>query len=359
MTKTISTIQDINIDWLNSALEGIDEFKEDPIKDLKVNEMGEGIGQLGQFALLKILRESGNETKIFAKAQTPNKDMDDLARDYLIYSREVKFYKDLAPKVDVKTPHPYYVEFNEKENKVILLLEFMDGWHTPDQISGATEEEIFKAIEGLVSINSSYWGETNQVEWLPDMLDDYMYKAKDDIITHQPEFLERYEHIMTSSRKEDLNKISKFYPTLAEILSQEPLTLTHFDYRVENIFFSHDMEKIAVIDWQLVMKNVPGYDLAYLLFSNTDIDLRRNIFDECCKTFLSGLKARNLDLSHDKLHKNMMYSLMAQTIIPVNGGANFDLENQRSRKLFEVIADRMFSAIEDYDATSYIEEQWK
>ena len=50
----------------------------------------------------------------------------------------------------------------------------------------------------------------------------------------------------------------------------------------------------------------------------------------------------------------MMYSLMAQTIVPVNGGANFDLENQRSRKLFEVIADRMFSAIEDYDATSYI-----
>ena len=115
------------------------------------------------------------------------------------------------------------------------------------------------------------------------------------------------------------------------------------------------MEKIAVIDWQLVMKNLPGYDLAYLLFSNTDIELRRNIFEECCKRYLLGLKGRDLHLSHDELHKNMMYSLMAQAIVPVNGGANFDLENQRSRKLFEVIADRMFSAIEDYDATSYIE----
>ena len=84
MTKTINTIQDINIDWLHSALEGIDEFKEDPIKDLKVNEMGEGIGQLGQFAMWKILRESGNETKSVAKAKTPKADMDDLARDYLI-----------------------------------------------------------------------------------------------------------------------------------------------------------------------------------------------------------------------------------------------------------------------------------
>ena len=57
MTKTIETIEDINIDWLNSAIEGIDEFDNDPVKELKVNAMGEGIGQLGQFALLKLLRE--------------------------------------------------------------------------------------------------------------------------------------------------------------------------------------------------------------------------------------------------------------------------------------------------------------
>ena len=73
----------------NSALEGIDEFKEDPIKDLKVNEMGEGIGQLGQFALLKILRESGNETKIFAKAQTPNEDIDEASRAYPLSGAKV------------------------------------------------------------------------------------------------------------------------------------------------------------------------------------------------------------------------------------------------------------------------------
>ena len=163
MTKTIDTIEDINIDWLNSAIEGIDEFDNDPVKELKVNAMGEGIGQLGQFALLKLLRESGKVTNIFAKAQTPNEDMDDLARDYLVYAREVKFYKDLASKVDVRTPHPYYVEFNEKENKVILLLEFMDGWHTPDQISGASEEEIFKAIEGLISIKAVFGAK--QVKW--------------------------------------------------------------------------------------------------------------------------------------------------------------------------------------------------
>ena len=45
MTKTIDTIEDININWLNSAIEGIEEFDNDPVKELKVNAMGEGIGQ--------------------------------------------------------------------------------------------------------------------------------------------------------------------------------------------------------------------------------------------------------------------------------------------------------------------------
>ena len=64
-----------------------------------------------------------------------------------------------------------------KLEEYLLLLEYMDGWYTPDQISGASEEEIFKAIEGLISINLNYWGNIDEVEWLPDMKDDYMYKA--------------------------------------------------------------------------------------------------------------------------------------------------------------------------------------
>ena len=58
--------------------------------------------------------------------------MDNIARDYQFYVREVKFYQNLSLKLNVKTPKPYYVEHDEE-----LLLEFMDGWYNPDQIEGA------------------------------------------------------------------------------------------------------------------------------------------------------------------------------------------------------------------------------
>ncbi|GIS32533.1 MAG: hypothetical protein Ct9H90mP4_04470 [Gammaproteobacteria bacterium] len=50
----------------------------------------------------------------------------------------------------------------------------------------------------------------------------------------------------------------------------------------------------------------------------------------------------------------MMLSLLAMTSFPVFGGSNYDLDNQRSQKLFEALAERIFSAIEDYDAMRFI-----
>ena len=115
MTRTIDNINEISIDWLIGTLSGVEEFQDDKIVDLTVKQIGEGIGQLGEFALLETKRASGLETKIFAKVQTANEDLDNVARDYQFYLREVRFYENLANKISVKTPTPYYVEHDAKK----------------------------------------------------------------------------------------------------------------------------------------------------------------------------------------------------------------------------------------------------
>ena len=104
-----------------------------------------------------------------------------------------------------------------------------------------------------------------------------------------------------------------------------------------------------------MMANKPGWDLAYLLCTNVQIDIRREIFEESCEVYLQGLKNNGIDFTKEELNKNMMISLLAMMTFPVVGGANYDLENMRSKKLFEVFTERLFSAVEDYDAISYIE----
>ena len=131
--------------------------------------------------------------------------------------------------------------------------------------------------------------------------------------------------------------------------------MTHWDYRVENLFFTPKADDLTVIDWQLMMANKPGWDLAYLLCTNIKVDLRRKIFDESCEAYLSGLRDNGIDFGREELNKNMMLSLLAMMTFPVVGGANYDLENERSKKLFEVLTERLFSSVEDYNAISFIE----
>ena len=354
MTRTINSVKDINLAWLQDTLRDQEEFIQDGILDLHVKQVGEGIGQLGEFALLETSRESGKTTNIFAKIQTPVEGMDNLAKDYNFYLREVRFYESLAESINVKTPKAFYVEYDPDSERVVLLLEYMDGWYHPDQIQGASEKEIEVAIKGLIPISAQFWGTIQEIEWVPNMKADYLLKFVDDMRDYHPEFLKHFSHLMNSSRESNLNKIVEYYPNFPDLFTQGTLTLNHWDYRVENLFFTPELDDITVIDWQLVMAHIPGWDLAYLLFTNIEVDLRRKIYASCCKQYLDGLSEEGIHFSQKDLERNMMLSLLAVTSFAVIGGANADRENERSVKLFEVFTERVFSAIEDYDAMKFI-----
>ena len=126
MTRTLGSIKEINLSWLKETLLEVKEFQNDEITGLDVKQVGEGIGQLGEFALLETTRVSGKKTNIFAKLQTQTEDMDNLAKDYQFYLREVRFYQNLAKDIDVKTPKAYFAEYDPESERVILLLEYIE-----------------------------------------------------------------------------------------------------------------------------------------------------------------------------------------------------------------------------------------
>ena len=171
-----------------------------------------------------------------------------------------------------------------------------------------------------------------------------------DEFKHIGVFLERFGHLLSESQRQKLEQIIAYYPRFAEIFTQGTQTLSHWDFRVENIFYSSDESEVAVIDWQLALAHKPGWDLAYLLTTNIDIELRRKIFESSLAQYQRGLLAAGIEYSQEKLMKNMCQSMCAITAFSVIGGGNCDSENERSVLLFRKITERLFSAIDDYDA---------
>jgi len=154
-----------------------------------------------------------------------------------------------------------------------------------------------------------------------------------------------------------LEKPKTFYVESHRILTElstGTLTLTHYDYRIENLFFSSDESEVAVIDWQLLSSVKPSWDFAYLVGTNIDTDLRRTRQQEYIELYLKGLLERGIDYSEAQLREDMKWTLLGLSVIPVIGGSNFDAENERSFELFKTIAVRHFETVADFDALSVI-----
>ncbi len=354
MTKNIPTsMHEVTDQWLIDILSGQQAFADDPISSVDRQSVGDGIGQVGEFNKVVVTTESSKQTTLFLKLRAPIEGMHAVALRYKMYEKEVRFYNELAAQMDVRTPEVYYADYDPETENVALLMEFLDGWHSPDQITGASHNQTLAAIKQLAAINAPYWNRTQDLPWLPTMQTDYMQQTISDMAACSDIFFQRFGTELPIS-KSDFDRIIESWPAVLDGLSEGNLTLTHYDYRVENMFFSSDESEVAVIDWQLIGALRAGWDLAYLIGTNIPSEQRRANEQQYIDLYLDCMRDRGVNYSEAELRHDMKWSLLGLCSIAVIGGANFDVSNERSFELFKVISIRLFDAIAEHEALSVI-----
>jgi hypothetical protein len=164
-----------------------------------------------------------------------------------------------------------------------------------------------------------------------------------------PVVLERLADFVTPETRAACERIGQNIHWIFETLAEPPLILTHFDPRLENFVFAHESSSsLRIIDWQLMTRFHPGWDIAYFLGTSLPEDLRRACQDDLLARYLGGLAAggvQNYDAS--QLDADFRLATMAMTVIPVLGGAAFDISNPRSTALFGAILSRSLASVAD------------
>ncbi len=354
MTKNIPTsMHEVTDQWLIDILSSHQAFADAPISSVDRQSVGDGIGQVGEFNKVVVTTESAKQTTLFLKLRAPIEGMHAVALRYKMYEKEVRFYNELAAHMDVRTPEVYYADYDPETDNVALLMEFLDGWHSPDQITGASHNQTLAAIKQLGAINAPYWNRTQELPWLPTMQTDYMQQTISDMAACSDIFFQRFAGDLPIA-KSDFYQIIESWPAILDGLSEGNLTLTHYDYRVENMFFSSDESEVAVIDWQLIGALRAGWDLAYLIGTNIPSEQRRANEQQYIDLYLDCMRDHGVNYSEAELRHDMKWSLLGLCSIAVIGGANFDVSNERSFELFKVISIRLFDAIAEHEALSVI-----
>lgn len=363
MTDIIKALADlpasreaVTADWLANTLGLHPVFLIDPIESIELSPVSSGIGHASELLGASIQGASGTRHELIIKLQSEDVATHDVLMRYKNYEREARFYALLADKVPIRTPRAFVSAFDAMTERVLIIMERIVGWRSADQVEGASVEDVTVATEQLARLTAAFWNSPlrGRYHWLGTPLAPYYSSLPDLYGVALESALDNFAAVSPDSTGTNARRIGAGMAALLATEAEGDHVLTHWDYRLENMFYGRD-DEFALIDWQLMQWMRPGYDFAYLIGTNIGVELRRSAEQDLIDLYLDGL-ARNgvRNYGRDALRRDMRLALSYLTCIPVIGGANCDMANPRSVAVFGSMMARSFQMIEDWDAVDVL-----
>ncbi len=356
--------KDITAEWLNEALHANGFLKDARIVSLEHEPIAAGQGFMSDMAKLTVAydREALNlPTTMIAKLPATYESARTVAMQLNLYEREIRFYQEAAPKSPIRTPGLICGEVDAANQRYALLLEDCSHCEQLDQTVGIDYEQAKLAALKLADFHARWWDadDLGSFDWLPRPNDPVVmalidiFKACWDACAQN----EGFRKMLPAGGWEAGLKLSEHYAWLIEDIPENNLTLSHIDYRADNMFFDPDTpdDPLIVFDWggTVIARGVTN--LAYLLGGSLTIDLRRQVEKDLVKLYYQRLLDRGVSgYSYDECWTDYLKGLLIFTIIAVLAFTTLDMSDPRGVELLRVALDRWFTSIVDNNATSVL-----
>ena len=355
---------DITADWLNEVLQSSRFLENTNIKSVTHQPWGVGEGFVSDMARLTITydrKAPGLPKTMIAKLPTPYESGRAVAMQYNIYEREIRFYNEVAPKSPIGTPGLIYSEIDSENQDYVLLMQDCSHYELVDQIKGLNKEQTELAAIKLADFHARWWDADDLIsfQWMPKPGGPEMI-ALIDTFRFSWDISSQNEIFVGSLPKGGFEagmKIREHYPWLVESITDKHQTISHFDYRADNMFFGRDNsdDPLIVIDWGAASVSRGVGDLAYMIGGSVQTSLRRAIEQDVLKLYYQHLLEKGVyNYSFDECWNDYLKGLLFFTFIGVLAVASLDMSDPRGQELIRVAIPRYFSSIVDNDATSVL-----
>ena len=268
---------------------------------------------------------------------------------------EVRFYQEVAPTVEVRTPRCYFADVDPATASFVLVLEDMAPAVQGDQMRGCSAEEAAAALAELARLHAPRWADPTlgELEWLgrdsggatvgellPLLFDGFVarYGAElDDDVIAVGTYL--FAHIGAYLAAGD-----------------GPRTVQHADYRLDNLLFGGDRHNptVAVVDWQTVTLGPGASDVSYFLGAGLPTEARRAHEEALVREYHERLTAGGVDAYRwDDCFTDYRRHAYAGYIMAV--GASMLVERTaRGDEMFLTMARRHAAQVDDLDTAALL-----
>ena len=320
MTQVLSST-DLTAQWLTDTLRSSGALAEDTsVASFTTAPFQDAESMMSSLQRVSITYDGPTDapTSLIAKFASANPEMAFVASLFRFYEREVRYYAELDHKVEISTPRCLHAEMYPDDAGFVILLEEVTGLRSVDQLDGLSLTEARICMETLADLHAPMWGadlsafaETMLAFDSPAVIGVLPDKSAADWQAARP-------HVADILDAEALALCDRFAEILPNVVADmgEPDTLTHGDFRADNLLF--DGDAMLVLDFQLMATGHGMTDVAYCISQSMTTEVAATGADELIDAYLARLASHRIDADRDDAMRAYRAGCVFYMSIPIS-----------------------------------------
>jgi Phosphotransferase enzyme family len=315
-----------------------------------------GDGLVGMNVRLELESDGSIPPSMIAKLPSPDPTSRATGIALRNYEREVCFYLEIAPTVDIRVARCYHAEWHPETSDFVLLMEDLAPAVQGNQIVGCDTDQARTAVLELAKLHGPRWGDgaLDHIEWLS-------HRSPDDSMQltmlwgmFLPGFMNTFDRYLSVDATDT---IQRFGARIAGwVDGRGPAnTVTHGDYRLDNLMFAgpDGGAEIAAVDWQTPGHGLGITDVSYFLGAGVLPPVRRHIERDLVDEYGQALAKYGVAVDTADLwmqyrrdaYAGIVMSVIASQIVGTS---------ERSEAMFAAMATRHAQHVLDLDSESLL-----
>ena len=278
-----------------------------------------------------------------------------------MYETEVRFYNELRPSLSVETPRCYAASFDAATGPFGLLLEDLTerGATFPNAMVPVSVDEAGALLDQLASVHAQFWQSprfATDLAWVATSRKGGMsgvFERRGRAIISDQVDRHPFKQELIAPLGMNVDELWAALAVAERSLEATPVTLLHGDSHIANTYLLPDGIG-GLLDWQLQVRGCWAHDVAYLISTALEPEVRRAEAPSLLGRYLDALASRGVrdapsaDEAWEWCRRAVLWGLVIGWLItpPENYGIEITAANTT----------RMVAAVQDFDALGAIRE---
>lgn len=333
--------------WLSSVLRA-------DVHVAQATRIGDGL--VGMNVRLALESDGTVPSSLIAKLPSPDPTSRATGIGLRNYEREVCFYLEIAPTVDIRVARCYHAEWDAGAGDFVLLMEDLAPAEQGNQISGCDSDQARIAVLELAKLHGPRWGDPalDDIDWLSRRTAADSQQLAMLWAMFLPGFLNTYGRYLSADAVE---LVQRFGGRIVRWVDERdlPNTVTHGDYRLDNLMFAgrEGGAPIAAVDWQTPGHGLGVTDVSYFLGAGVVPTERRRIERGLVDEYALALSDYGVAVDSESLWSQYRRDAYAGVVMSVIASQIVG-SSDRSEAMFAAMATRHAQHVLDLDSESLL-----